>query len=56
MERIPNDVAGCNGERCDRREKCLRYVGSRHRGEGDLYCTWVFIQNPKDCKYFEELT
>jgi hypothetical protein len=49
---MPDDDAHCNGEGCDARGGCLRYVALLHkRGTGRVLNYWM-PEDPKTCPLF----
>jgi hypothetical protein len=52
---IPYDNAHCEGEGCDARGGCLRYVALLHkRGTGRVLNHWM-PEDPKSCTMFIEV-
>ena len=52
---IPDDNAHCNGEGCDARGGCLRYVALWHkRGSGRVLSYWM-PDDPRTCTMFIEV-
>jgi hypothetical protein len=51
---IPDDDAHCNGEGCDARGGCLRYVALLHKESSPRRKYWI-PEDPKSCPLFIEV-